>query len=48
MLYYSGGEAPSHKMGSVLVWFFRRFGVADFALWTLIGSQLDEMFFVVC
>ena len=31
-----GPKAPSLKMGSV---FFFRLGVADFALWTLIGSR---------
>ena len=28
--------------------FFLRFGVVDFALWTLIGSRPDDTFFVVC
>ena len=30
--YYSGREAPSHKMGSVVVLFFH-FGVANFTAW---------------
>ena len=43
--YYSGREAPSLKMGAV---FFCQFlGVADFALWTLIGLRPDDTFFVV-
>ena len=48
--YYSGREAPSLKMGFsfFFFFFFFFFGVADFALWTLIGSRLDDTFFVVC
>ena len=40
--YYSGREAPSHKMSSFFV------VVANFALWTLTGLRPDDMFFVVC
>ena len=48
--YYSGQEAPSLKMGSVFLFvrflsFF--FGIADFALWMLIGLRPDDTFFVV-
>ena len=47
--YYSGREAPSLKMGLVCFLFLSSsfLGFADFALWTLIGSRPDDMFFVV-
>ena len=43
-LYYSGREAPSHKMGFVS---FESFlFVCRFCTWTLIGSRPDDTFFV--